>query len=172
MRKKQEQTIPMDLGDGQESYLVVDTTFVGRFTAKKFHKWINVQGYLDPIEKNLVTITASIEKDKRLQNICEKLGDEAGLMLLLLEQSPKEGLHFDHIFVDMDIEELKEILEMDELQLKSAMLTLIEHGILKVDKNRNKGKYRIDHGWYQQVAYPCVLKGGNETVIIRSLHNE
>ena len=172
MRKKQEKHLPMDLGDGKESYLTVDVSFIGRFNAKKMHKWINIQGDLDQIEKNLVKITAKIEQDERLQNICEKLGDEAGVLLLLLEQSPKEGLYFDHIFIDMDIEDLKGILEMDELQLKSAMLTLIEEGILKVDKTRNKGKYRIDHGYYQEVAFPCVLKGGNETVIIRSLHNE
>jgi len=89
----------------------------------------------------------------------------------MLELSQKEDLYFDHIFIDMDIEELKDILNMDEPQLKSAMLILIEHGILKVDKTRNKGKYRIDHGAYQEVAFPCVLKGGNETVIIRSLDN-
>ena len=173
MRKKQEEHIPIDLGDGQESYLIRDTSFIGRLIAKKFHRWINVQGQLTyAIENRMLKILTEINKDERLQRIANQIGDEACVMLVLLEQSQlNDSLYFDHVFMEYDLEALQEILEMDEPQLKSAMLILIEHGILKVDKTRNKGKYRIDHGAYQEVAFPCVLKGGNETVIIRSLDN-
>jgi hypothetical protein len=142
------------------------------FIHQKQQKWINIPGSTcRQVEKDLMDLmnAYSMGSNKEIRQIFQKtfddLGYKAGMLLWMLEQYPgSQKLIYDHVFIDMDIEELKDILNMNISQLKSAVKTLIDKGILKVDKTVSSGKYKIDSTKYEEYIFPLTKLEEKEAI--------
>jgi hypothetical protein len=142
------------------------------FVHWKQQKWINIPGSTcRQIEKDLMDLMnaynmgSNKEIRQIFQNTFDDLGYKAGMLFWMLEQCPgPEKLIYDHVFIDWDIEELKDILNMEISQLKSAVKTLIDNGILKVDKTLSFGKYKLDSAKYEEYILPLERLADDEAI--------